>query len=290
MWLRDLPTVSPPFLSVSSRENMMSHVNKTYVATGVSSGVGAAVAADLTARGARVIGIDRVEPKSDLAAFHRCDLSDPNQIDDVIHTLSGPIDGLVNIAGVPGSLPIETVVKVNYLALRRLTEALLPRLNDFGAVVNVASTAGANWRARADLVRSLIAVDGWEAGLKQFLGFGFNSVQAYDVSKEAVIQFSMLVSSRERHRGVRVNTVSPGAVQTPILRTFYDTMGADLLTRLRTQAGGRDARPEEIAGPVAFLLSRDAQWVNGTDLIADGGAEVSLTLDGLARPAKSLAF
>ena len=100
----------------------------------------------------------------------------------------------------------------------------------------------------------------------------------------------MLVSSCERHRGVRVNTVSPGAVQTPILRTFYDTMGADLLTQLRVQAGGRDARPEEIVGPIAFLLSRDAGWVNGTDLIVDGGAEVSMTLAGLASPARTLAF
>ncbi|MEY4982480.1 MAG: hypothetical protein RIR62_746 [Pseudomonadota bacterium] len=230
-----------------------------------------------------------MDPKAPLAAFHRCDLTDPAQIDATLAAIDGRIDGLVNIAGVPGSLPAETVIRVNYLALRRLTDAL-PRLSDHGAVVNVASTAGANWRARADLLRSLIAVEGWEAGLKHFLGFGFSAVQAYDVSKEAVILYSMLVSSRERHRGVRVNTVSPGAVQTPILATFYDTMGADLLTRLRLQAGGRDARPEEIAGPVAFLLSRDAQWVNGIDLIADGGAEVSLTLEGLASPARTLAF
>lgn len=268
----------------------MMHKDKTYVLTGVSSGVGAAVAADLAARGARIIGIDRVEPKAAVAAFHRCDLTDPAQLDAVVAAIAGPIDGLVNIAGVPGSVPLETVIKVNYLAVRRLTDALLPRLSDHGAVVNVASTAGANWRARADLLRSMIAVEGWDAGLKHFTGLGFSSVQAYDVSKEAVILYSMLVSSRERHRGVRVNTVSPGAVQTPILATFYDTMGADLLTRLRTQAGGRDARPEEIAGPIAFLLSRDAQWVNGIDLIVDGGAEVSLTLEGLASPAMTLAF
>lgn len=268
----------------------MTHKNKTYVVTGVSSGVGAAVAASLSQRGARVIGIDRIEPQVELADFHRCDLTDPKQIDATVAALNGPIDGLVNIAGVPGSLPAETVIKVNYLALRRLTEALLPRLQDFGAVVNVASTAGANWRGRAEMLKSIIGIEDWDQGLRHFLGFGFDGVQAYDVSKEAVILFSMLVSSRERHRGVRVNTVSPGAVETPILRNFYDTMGADLLTRLRTQAGGRDARPEEIAGPIAFLLSRDAEWVNGTDLMVDGGAEVSFTLEGLASPAKALAF
>ena len=70
----------------------------------------------------------------------------------------------------------------------------------------------------------------------------------------------------------------------------------DLSTRIRkllgtyAQAGGRDARPEEIVGPIAFLLSRDAGWVNGADLIVDGGAEVSMTLAGLASPARTLAF
>lgn len=268
----------------------MSHAGKTYVLTGVSSGVGAAVAADLAARGAAVIGIDRVEPKASLSAFHRCDLTRRVEIDAAVAAIEGPIDGLVNIAGVPGSVPVETVAKVNYLALRRLTDALLPRIRDFGAVVNIASTAGANWRERAAIVKSLIAIPEWDEALGHFLGFGLDSVRAYDVSKEAVILYSMLVSSRERHRGVRVNTVSPGAVETPILATFYDTMGADLLTRLRIQAGGRDARPAEIAGPVAFLLSADAAWVNGTDLIVDGGAEVAMTLDGLAEPAKSLSF
>lgn len=268
----------------------MEHENKTYVLTGVSSGVGAAVATDLTARGARVIGIDRAEPQMALHAFHRCDLSDPAQIDTMLAAITGPIDGLVNIAGVPGSLPVEMIVKVNYLALRRLTDALLPRLNDFGAVVNIASTAGANWRARANLVKTLLPKTGWDEGLAHFLGFGFDSVTAYDVTKEAVILYSMLASSRERHRGVRVNTISPGAVQTPILDTFYETMGADLLGRLRRQAGGRDARPVEISGPVAFLLSTDASWVNGTDIITDGGAEVLMNLDDLAVPAKALSF
>lgn len=268
----------------------MSHSGKTYLLTGVASGVGAAVAADLMERGASVIGIDRAEPRVSLTRFLKCDLIDPAQIDRAIAAIDHPLDGLVNIAGVPGSMPVETVVKVNYLAVRRLTDRLLPRIRDFGAVVNIASTAGASWRNRADLVKSLLTKENWEEALAHFQGFRLDSVTAYDVTKEAVILYSMLVSSRERHRGVRVNTVSPGAVQTPILETFYETMGRELLSRLRNQAGGRDARPEEICGPVAFLLSRDACWVNGTDLIVDGGAEVALTLSGLATPAKTLPF
>jgi NAD(P)-dependent dehydrogenase (short-subunit alcohol dehydrogenase family) len=268
----------------------MSHHGKTYVLTGVSSGVGAAVASDLMSRGAYIFGIDKTEPTISPTMFRRCDLTDPKQIDAALASIDGPVDGLVNVAGVPGSLPVETVIKVNYLALRRLTDNLLPRLNDFGAVVNIASTAGANWRARASMVRSLIAKSDWDEALAHFHSFGVDSITAYDLSKEAVILYSMLASSRERHRGVRVNTVSPGAVQTPILETFYKTMGSDLLGKLRTQAGGRDARPSEISGAVAFMLSSDAGWVNGTDLIVDGGAEVLMNLDELAIPAKTLSF
>lgn len=268
----------------------MTHQNKTYVLTGVSSGVGAAVTADLQGRGARVIGLDRVEPKAAIDTFIKCDLTERDQVDAAVKAIAEPIDGLVNVAGVPGSFKVETVAQVNYLAVRRLTDALLPRIRDFGAVVNIASTAGANWRARAAMVKTLITKSDWDDGLAHFLGFGLDSVTAYDVSKEAVILYSMLVSSRERHRGVRVNTVSPGAVQTPILDTFYETMGEDLLGRLRSQAGGRDARPGEICGPVAFLLSHDASWVNGADLMVDGGAEVLMNLDDLAVPSQSLSF
>jgi NAD(P)-dependent dehydrogenase (short-subunit alcohol dehydrogenase family) len=266
------------------------HHGKVYVITGVSSGVGAALAEDLMARGAHVIGIDKAKPKVKLVNFHRCDLTDCAQIDATIAAIQGKVDGLVNVAGVPGSLPIDTVIKVNFLALRRLTDGLLPRINDFGSVVNIASTAGANWRARTAMVKSLISKPDWNDALTHVLSFGVDSIAAYDLSKEAVILYSMLASSRERHRGVRVNTVSPGAVQTPILETFYKTMGSDLLGKLRTQAGGRDARPSEISGAVAFMLSQDAGWVNGADLIVDGGAEVLMNLDELAIPAKTLSF
>jgi NAD(P)-dependent dehydrogenase (short-subunit alcohol dehydrogenase family) len=263
---------------------------KTYVITGVSSGVGAATVARLAQNNARLIGLDIKEPKASLSRFIQCDLSDPKAIDAAIAKIDLPIDGLINVAGVPGSLPIEVVAKVNFLALRRLTDALLPRLNHFGVVVNVASTAGANWRARVAQVKTLLASESWHEGLETFLGFGLDSVTAYDFSKEAVILYTMLASSRERHRGVRVVSISPGAVETPILKTFYETMGEDLLGRLRTQAGGRDAKPEEIAGAIAMMLSSDATWLNGTDLIVDGGAEVLMNLGAFAKPAQPLSF
>ncbi|MDT4866559.1 hypothetical protein FQZ97_1014180 [compost metagenome] len=65
-------------------------------------------------------------------------------------------------------------------------------------------------------------------------------------------------------------------------------MGDSLLGKLKRQAGGRDAYPEEIAGALLLLLRDDAFWVNGTDLIVDGGAEVLMNLEELASAPSNL--
>lgn len=128
----------------------------------------------------------------------------------------------------------------------------------------------------------------WAGGLEVFNELGLDAIAAYDFTKEAVVLYSMLVSSQERHRGVRVNAVSPGAVQTPILKDFYATMGSELLDQLRRQAGGRDAKPEEIANAIALLLDARFFWMNGVDVVLDGGAEAALTFGEMATPARSV--
>lgn len=265
-------------------------MKKRYLVTGVSSGVGAATAKILTQAGHTVIGIDVNDGSANCNEFYQCNLADPQKIEQFSGTLRGPIDGLANVAGVPGSMPLDLVAKVNFLGLRYLTDLLLPRISDHGVVINVASTAGANWRARIDLTKKLISTTTWNAGLDFFQSTGLDAVATYDFTKEAVILYTMLISSRERHRGVRVNSVSPGAVQTPILKDFYDTMGGDLLGRLKTQAGGRDATPEEVGKVIAVMLTQDLFWMNGTDVIVDGGAEVLMNLGELAVAPQSLSF
>lgn len=262
----------------------MSFNNKRIVVTGVSSGVGQATALALMNAGAFVIGLD-VKPAPDSCnEFILCDLSNPTSIDEAVVQIKQPIDGLANIAGVPGSLPADVVFKVNFLGLRHLTNQLLPRLADNAAVVNVASTAGAGWRNRKELSLSLLIQGEWQQCLQSFQALGMDAVATYDFTKELVILYTMLVSSNQRHRRVRVNSISPGAVCTPILAAFYDTMGDQLLQSLKQQAGGRDAYPDEIAGAIQLMLDPKGFWINGTDLIVDGGAEVLMNLESRATP------
>jgi len=131
-------------------ENQMNLQNKTIVITGISSGIGSEVARNARHYGATVIGVDRNEPTLTVDQFYQADLGEIDSIDELVSQLPSGIDALCNIAGVPGTAPKALVEKVNYLGLRHLTEALLPKMNTGGSVVNVASILGAQWPERLE--------------------------------------------------------------------------------------------------------------------------------------------
>jgi len=81
----------------------------------------------------------------------------------------------------------------------------------------------------------------------------------------------MAGSMLSRPHDVRSLSVSPGTVETPILKNLYESMSADILDRQKAQSGGWNALPEEIAKVIAFSLSAVAVWLNDTDIIVDGG-------------------
>ena len=202
----------------------MTLADKRIVVTGAASGIGCATADLLMTLGADVIALDRQEPENTAATFIACDLSDPASIDHAAETIAGPLHGLANIAGVPGSLDGETVMKVNLLGLRHLTERLLPRIEMAGSVVNVASCAGTGWRPHLDILLDLMAARSYDAGLAWVRTHPMAGPDAYNFSKEAVIVYTQIASMIARPHNVRVNTVNPGAVETPILDDFYATM------------------------------------------------------------------
>jgi NAD(P)-dependent dehydrogenase (short-subunit alcohol dehydrogenase family) len=236
----------------------------TVVVTGSASGIGAAVAAAARERGAVVIGLDR---NASQAGTIQIDLADEASIAAAVEQLPPHVDALCNVAGVPGTLPAATVMAVNLLGTRHLTELLRPRLTG-GAVVNVASAAGAGWRANLPAIGELLATTSIADGLAWY-DKAAPADAAYNFSKEALIVWTMRTAWAWRADGPRVTSVSPGGVETPILADFKASMGPGLDAVGR--ATGRFARPEEIAEAVLFLASPAASWVNGQDLVIDGG-------------------
>ena len=131
---------------------------KTYVVTGVASGIGAETSRVLRAKGAKVIGVDRTETDN-ADQFYKADLSDPTSIDGLIAALPEGLDGLANIAGLPPTAPAEKVLKVNILGLRQLTLGLIDKLADGASIANLASLAGFGWTEALDQVKATLALD-----------------------------------------------------------------------------------------------------------------------------------
>lgn len=246
------------------------------VVTGAASGIGQATAARLVDEGASVIAVD-VKPTG-LAREHRADLSDPEQIDRLIDELPAGIHGLCNVAGVPPSSPPWRVLAVNAKGLQRLTENLVPKLTDGASIVNVASSAGMGWPDSIDLLEEFDSIPFQRSALEEFATrHGLEEGgRSYGFSKEFVVVWTMRMRWVWRDRGIRMNAVSPGAVDTPILPDFVATLKrAPQVMELMD----RPATPAEIAPVIVFLLTDDAAWFRGCNLPIDGGLTSHLLME-----------
>ena len=263
--------------------DLFDYTGQTVVLTGAASGIGAATCRALLAAGASVHAVDIADVGDGVAAAYRCDLGDPAAIAGVVADLPARIDVLMNCAGVPGGTrfgPAE-VMRINFLGLRALTEALLARLEPDGSVVHVASIAGVRWSRNAAALKELIATEDFAAGAAwcgeqpDLLGDG------YEFSKEAVQYYTMARSAATIRRGVRMNSLCPGVTETPILPDFREAMGDDLIDLVVNAGWGRPARPAEMAPPMLFLGHRTAAgYVNGVNLNADAGFIAAMLAEG----------
>ena len=243
---------------------------RIYAVTGVSTGIGAELAEILMDRGDHVVGFDIAEPNKELHTFVQLDLSDANQISTSLADFDLPLNGLCNNAGLPPRAGLEQkILKVNFLSQRLLTRALLPHLQKGGSVVNMASRAGHRWQASIEQNKQLSEISSQDA-LAEFIKQNeIDHVRAYDLSKEAMILWTMAETEPMIQRGLRVNSISPGAIATRILDDFAVAFG-DRMTKNVVRAG-RPGSPKEVAQLAAFLISPDSSWVNGTDVAIDGG-------------------
>ena len=191
---------------------------KRVVITGAFSGVGAATLEVLRTLGApEVIALDIKKPEGPIDSYIETNMGDADSVAAAVAAIDGPIDVLFNNAGIAATRPVADVMAVNWLGLRQLSEALLPRIREGGAIVNTASIAGGQWPGHLAEVLECIALEdraalaAWCDGHKEIVGDG------YAFSKECVQVYTMKSAKRSLAAGVRTNSVCPAPIDTPLL-------------------------------------------------------------------------
>jgi NAD(P)-dependent dehydrogenase (short-subunit alcohol dehydrogenase family) len=241
------------------------------VVTGAASGIGRATALRLAAGGDEVCALDidangldktvaAVVDAGGQADCHPLDLADPAAIEATFAMLlerHGPPAGLVNNAGlgVRATVPEtsredwDRTIAVDLSAMFHTCRAVLPAMiaTGGGVIVNVSSAAG------------LVAVA---------------NRAAYCAAKAGVIGLTRAIAVDHAREGIRANAICPGTVATEwidkILAGVEDPQGTRRAMESR-QLDGRMGTPEEVAAGIAFLLSEDASFVNGSAFVMDGG-------------------
>jgi NAD(P)-dependent dehydrogenase (short-subunit alcohol dehydrogenase family) len=240
------------------------------IVTGAGSGIGRATARRLAAEGAAVACLDVAEEAiaavaeeinveaadaGGRAIAFRCDVTDEAGVADVVaqsRTELGEVTNLCNIAGIGGFAHTpeqslsgwDKIIAVNLTGTFLMCRAVLPgMIQHGGAIVNTVSTAGV-------------------------IGQPYSA--AYCASKGGVKMLTKALAVEYMARGIRVNGVAPGGVDTPIIHNFGPPEDADfkLIERLMTPIGF--AYPHEIAGAFAYLGSHEADYVTGAILSIDG--------------------
>ena len=245
---------------------------KRALVTGGASGIGRAVVTQLLRRGVHVTSFDIREQDDGPSPWFeplRVDLADAAATDAACLTLDPhPVDFVCNAAGVsPLQQTTETVVAVDFLAVRRICQRLLPQVPAGGAVVNISSVAALHDLA-VGVEDGLLEADD-DAALAHAREKVPEAGLGYVVAKRAVVALTVRLAAEYASRHVRVNCTSPHFVATPMHDAIKRSDPA--MYRAMPAPMGRWSSADEQADAVLFLMGPRSRYITGQNLVVDGG-------------------
>ncbi len=259
--------------------NLFNYEGKRVVLTGGATGIGAALAATLKDLGVgHLTVLDIKKPDGDVDAFIEVDLSDPASIDAAVAQIEGPVDVLFSNAGVAANAGVRTCMAVNVLASRKLADALIDRIPEGGTIVYTASMAGNGWPAQLEGINELLDIADWDAFLDWCDAHPEVVNDVYSFSKMCMQVFVMRKAVETFKRGVRLNSICPAPVDTPLMKDFRETMGDKVIDwSVSVQGNNRMAVAADIAPSLAFMGSDASAFINGVNLLVDAGFTAAMT-------------
>lgn len=245
--------------------NPFSLEGKTILITGAASGIGRATAVQCAEMGAKVILVDLNENglretceliNREDSQFFSLDLTDLNKLIEMVGLLP-KLDGVASNAGIVLSLlakfseakDMERIFKINTFSHINLVQQLISqkKLNKGASIVFTSSMSGV------------------------YCGLAGGSL--YGATKSAILGYTKALAIELAPRGIRVNTIHPGMIETPL--TNGTALSKELLEEdAKNYPLGRYGKPDEIAYAMVYLLSDATVWMTGTQLLIDGGYSV----------------
>ena len=261
--------------------NPFSYEGKRVVVTGGGgAGMGAAAVEGLTDLGAEVHVLDLREPPVDCASYQATNLLDPDAVAGAIDQIGGRIDALFNCAGLPGApktTDVDTML-VNFAANRLLATLVAPHMTNGGAIASISSTAGSGWIQNIARWLPLTRTADYGEAKAWIESHPEEIAGGYSPSKEALIVWTLDAAMDFAPQGIRLNCISPGPTDTPMMPDFEAAAGGNgKIIDLFAQGLGRRSTPAEQAWPLIFLNSDAASYISGENLNTDGG-----TIAGMA--------
>jgi NAD(P)-dependent dehydrogenase (short-subunit alcohol dehydrogenase family) len=253
---------------------------KKCVVTGAATGMGQAGVDMMLDLGAEVYTLDVKPVNAPVKKALTVDLSDKAAIDEAFKQLPEKFDKFFGFAGVGGVREsFALTVKVNFLANKYITdEYLTKRIHPGGAIAYISSVGGIGWLEFQNEYKDVALAKTYEEAVKLIEAKKVLQIPmppgmlGYIFAKRALIYYSKAMVAEFGKNSIRINTISPGITQTPLLANeWLPAFGAEGIEAGQLGAVARYAQPYEMGQPIVFLNSDMASYISGMDVRVDYG-------------------